>query len=243
MLEKPYYLAYENRYKTVYEAGGDIWGHSPDDEELTEYLTDWVNKYDLRGKKIIEFACGEGASGVILSKLGCIYHGVDISKSAVDKAEYVLKDYPMASVSLLDMVNEPVKGIYDAALDVMGFHMLVADPDRINYLKNAFSCLKKNANMFFFRELYEKDANDNFIDSFDEWLLLTNNDYTTPKKMNINKNGKDIEINIPYVPGRAKTKSGYIREMSEIGFIVDSIIEMNPSYKTSESVSVYIHKP
>jgi cyclopropane fatty-acyl-phospholipid synthase-like methyltransferase len=243
MPDKPYYLAYENRYQKVYDAGGDGWGHKPDDEELIANLTEWVNKYNLRGKRVIEFACGEGASGVILSKLGCIYHGVDIAPSAVNKAKDRLKDYPAASVSLLDMVNQQVDGIYDAALDVMGFHMLVADPDRMKYLKNAFSCLKNNAPMFFFRELYEEDAHDEFIGSFDEWLSITKNDYDTPQQMFFRKDDKDVEIQIPFVPGRAKTNAGYTRELSETGFIVDSIIVLGLSYKTTYSASIYVHKP
>ena len=82
----PYHLSYEARYKKVYAAGADYWGHTPDDEELTEVLTGWVARHNLKGKRIIEFFCGEGASGVILSKLGCIYHGVDISPTALEKA-------------------------------------------------------------------------------------------------------------------------------------------------------------
>lgn len=243
MSEKPYYLAYESRYQKVYEAGGERWGHSPDDEDLTAQLTEWVDKYSLKGKRIIEFACGEGASGVILSKLGCIYHGVDIAPSAVEKAKDTLKDYPTASVSLLDMVNQSVDEIYDAALDVMGFHMLVADPDRARYLKNAFSCLKRNAPMLFFREMYSEDASDEFIGSFDEWLSITKNDYSTPRQMFFNKDGKDIEIQIPYVPGRSKTKAGYMREMSDSGFTVDSIIELPTSRAVPNSAAVYVHKP
>lgn len=75
-MEKPYYLAYENRYKKIFEAGADHWGHTPDDEILYATLEKWVYKNNLFGKRIIEFACGEGACGVILSKLGCYYHGV-----------------------------------------------------------------------------------------------------------------------------------------------------------------------
>ena len=137
-----YYLAYENRYKKVYEAGADYWGHTPNDNELTEYLTEWVNKHNLKGKRIIEFFCGEGASGVILSKLGCIYHGVDIAPSALQKAKNSLMDFPTATVAELNVVLDKIYGLYDAAVDIMGFHMLVTDPDRTAYLKNAFSCLK-----------------------------------------------------------------------------------------------------
>ena len=67
MIKEPYYLAYEKRYKAVYEAGADHWGHSPDNEVLKETLKNWVNSNNLRGKRIIEFACGEGACGVVLS--------------------------------------------------------------------------------------------------------------------------------------------------------------------------------
>ena len=87
MKTPPYYLAYEKRYQTVYEAGGERWGHSPNDQELYITPKEWVTADNLTGKNIIEFACGEGASGVILSELGCVYHGIDISSSAVMRAK------------------------------------------------------------------------------------------------------------------------------------------------------------
>jgi hypothetical protein len=67
MPDKPYYLAYEARYKKVFAAGGDCWGHSTDDETLATTLEKWVSDNQLKGINIIEFACGEGASGVLLS--------------------------------------------------------------------------------------------------------------------------------------------------------------------------------
>ena len=63
MENTPYYMAYENRYQKVYEAGAERWGHSPDDVELIATLTKWVDENQLKGKRIIEFACGEGSSG------------------------------------------------------------------------------------------------------------------------------------------------------------------------------------
>lgn len=141
MKTPPYYLAYEKRYQTVYEAGGERWGHSPNDQELYITLKEWVTANNLTGKNIIEFACGEGASGVILSELGCVYHGIDISPSAVMRAKETLRRYPNAKVDILDMVQEATSGKYDAALDCMGFHMLVTDEDRQSYLRNAFLSL------------------------------------------------------------------------------------------------------
>lgn len=242
-MSESYHLLYEKRYQKAYEAGAEYWGHTPDDKELTEKLTEWVIYHNLKGKRIIEFFCGEGASGVILSKLGCIYHGVDVSPSAIKKAERSLADYPNAKVTQLNAVTVKIDDIYDAVLDVMGFHMLVSDPDRNAYLKNAFLCLKPKSPVFFFREICTESSNDSFINSYEEWLAVSKDDYTTPRQMNFKKDGKNVEIQIPHVPGRSKSKAGYTRELSETGFIVDSIIDMERSQKCGESVSIYAHKP
>ena len=90
---REYYARYEERYQKMYGAGIERWGHKDDDGLLCNVLKRWVDDYGLKGKSIIDFACGEGACGVILSKLGCRYHGVDISKSAVMKTEESIKMY------------------------------------------------------------------------------------------------------------------------------------------------------
>ena len=238
-----YHLLYEKRYQKVYEAGAEYWGHTPDDDELSKMLTEWVKHNNLKGKGVIEFFCGEGAAGVILSKLGCVYHGVDISPSALQKAKDSLQSYSNALVTELNVVTGKIDGLYDAALDVMGFHMLVSDPDRRSYLRNAFNCLKNEAPMFFFRELCEENANDNPIQSFDEWLTVSKQDYKSSRDMNFKKDGEEIKIQLPYVPGRSKTKSGYIHELTEAGFVIDSTIDMELNGKCGESISIYVHKP
>ena len=243
MENKKYYCAYEKRYKAVYDAGAEFWGHTPDDEELKIVLEKWIEDNNLKNKKIIEFACGEGAAGVILSKLGCEYLGIDISPSAIRKAKSILNTFPNAKVELIDMVDQKLTDEYDAALDVMGFHMLITDIDRIKYLKNAQSCLKNGSPMLFFRELYDNNAYDGLINDFDEWLKVTGSDYNTPRQMSFQKDGKDTEIYIPYVPGRTNSKNGYLKEMKTAGFIVDNIFEMPTSRKVPHSVSIYVHKP
>jgi len=238
-VNQPYYHAYERRYRTAHEAGAVFWGHTPDDPGLTEALTDWVMINNLAGKRVIEFACGEGASGVILSRLGCIYHGVDVSPTAVERARLTLADCPDATVSRLDMAKWQPDGTYDAALDVMGLHMLVTDPDRAAYLKNALLCLKPGAPMLFFREMHVGDADDGYIGSFDEWQTKTGGDYETPRDLCFQKDGADVEIRLPYVPGRAKTKDGYNRELTAAGFAVESIEVVEPSRNVQDSVAIY----
>ena len=242
MAQKPYYMAYENRYQKVYAAGIDRWGQAQDDEVLLLMLTEWVEENQLRGKRVIEFACGEGAGGEILSRLGCVYHGVDIAPSAIMKAKEALRPYPHAAVSLLDMVNDPITQEYDAALDMMGFHMLVLDADRRKYLKNAFSCLKCDAPMLFVRESYRVNASEDKIDSLEQWLAITGEDYTTPQPRIARQNGMEIEVSIPVVPARARTKEGYEREMNEAGFAVEQFVEMDISNAITHSATLFVRK-
>ena len=243
MDEETYYLVYEERYRKVYAAGVERWGHGEDDTALRASLTEWVDRCNLRGKRVVEFACGEGASGVILSQLGCLYHGVDVAPSAVAKAQAALADYPGAKVTLLDMVHEQAEGQYDAALDVMGFHMLVVDADRLSYLRNVYSSLKSGAPFFLFRESYRENADDSPVESFGDWLTRTGDDYRTPQTRYAGPADAQVEVQIPKVPARAKTEPGYRKELQEAGFVVDRFVLMMTDMQIVSSAAIYAHKP
>lgn len=239
----PYYLAYESRYRKVFAAGADRWGHSPDDETLRTTLEAWVADNRLSGKNILEFACGEGACGVLLSKLGCRYDGVDIAPSAVEKASAACAAFPNARVRRLDMVRELPGEAYDAALDCMGFHILVTDRDRQSYLKNAFQALKPGAPMLFFRQLYRKDAFDGAVETFEQWKEISGADYETPGLRSAKSGDRDIEVRLPLVPARARTQAGYCRELQAAGFVVEGFIEMDFNMGNPYSASLYVRKP
>jgi SAM-dependent methyltransferase len=236
-----YYLAYEKRYQAVFSAGAERWGHAPDDPELFRTLSEWLEQHNLKGKRILEFACGEGASGVILSQLGCTYYGVDIAPSAVEKAKAAIAGFPLATVSLLDMVNDKIQGEYDAAIDIMGYHMLITDDDRQKYLANAISSLKPGAPMLFYRESYRQEAYDGEVNSYDEWIIITGDDYITPQLRRVMNS--DITVNLPLVPGRARTKDGYLKEFINAGFIVDGFFEMDMNEQIQYSATIFVHKP
>lgn len=242
-MDKPYYFAYENRYQKVFEAGIKCWGHSPEDEAFLFILEGWVAQNDLTGKRVIEFACGEGACGVILSKLGCSYRGVDIAPSAVEKARDRLKDFPDAQISVLDMVKETVNETYDAAIDCMGLHMLVTEHEREAYLQNAFHALKPGAPMLFFRESYRENAYDGVCNTFEQWKEISGEDYETPGVRYGQGKGEKIKVHIPLVPARAKNKEGYLKEMKSVGFLVEDFIEMDQNNNHPYSASIYVRKP
>ncbi len=244
-MKEPYYTAYEKRYQAVFSAGVERWGHSPDDDVLYNTLKSWVEENNLREKRIIEYACGEGACGVILSELGCIYHGVDISPSAIEKSKKMLEKYPNATVEVLDMVKQSVKEKYDAALDCMGFHMLITDNDRNCYLNNAYNSLKENSPMLFFRESYRRDGTyQGIVNTVDEWAKITGEDYYTPQLRQVRNadNGSMMEVFVPLLPARAKDKNQYVDELNKVGFYIEKFVEMNVSTAIPHSASIYVRK-
>ena len=245
MTKETYYMAYEKRYQAAYSAGAERWGNSANDEVLYNALKSWVEENNLKGKSIIEYACGEGACGVILSELGCNYHGVDISPSAIAKCKKALAKYPNAKVEVLDMVKECVTEKYDAALDCMGLHMLVTDNDRKNYLQNAYRALNTDAPMLLFRESYRKDGeNCGVINSIEEWTQITGDEYITPQLRQVrnDSDGRNVEVFVPLLPARSKDKEGYIKEFEDIGFAVEKFVEMDVSSAIAYSASIYLRK-
>jgi len=96
--------------------------------------------------------------------------------------------------------------------------------------------------MLFFREMSGEGSIDSFVETYDEWLEVSGHDYTVPKLLNFRKDGKQFQIETPCVPGRSKTKAGYIGEIENAGFTVDSVVDMPPSNKCPESVSIYVSK-
>jgi len=244
-MKEQYYTAYEKRYQAAYSAGAERWGNSPEDEVLYNSLKNWVEENDLKGKKVIEYACGEGACGVILSKLGCVYHGVDVSPSAIEKSNKLLEEYPDAKCEVLDMVAECVKESYDAALDCMGLHMLITDSDRKSYLRNAYNSLNAGAPMLLLRESYRKEGvYCGVVNTIEEWVQITGEDYTKPQLRQIRnaEKGNNIDVFVPTLPARARDKNGYVKEVEEVGFTVEKFVEMDVTSGIVSSANIYIRK-
>ena len=169
---------------------------------------------------------------------GCL--GEPNEKELTEKAKEALAPHPNASVAVLDMVREKAPdGLYDAALDCMGLHMLVTDSDRSAYLQNACAILRVDAPMLFFRESYRKNAYEGEVGTFEDWKRISGDDYSTPMKRT-SKEG--IVCEIPLVAARARTEKGYRAEMENAGFSVLDLIEMDINEEIPFSASIFVKK-
>lgn len=237
-----YYRAYEERYRAVEAAGGGTWGHSAEERETNAALESWVRENALAGKRVAEFACGEGAGGVILSRLGCVYSGFDIAPTAVEKARRALAEFPGARVRQLDMVRQRLdENSCDGALDMSGLHMLVTDVHRSAYLKNVVWALKPGAPALFWQEAYREDAYEAPVMSIEEWERISGLDFHTPEKRAIGDTGREVMLRL--LPARPRTKEGYAREFQAAGFEVLDVRELKSSDFMAFSAAIWARKP
>ena len=237
-----YYRQYEERYRAVQNVGDFTWGHTAKDAQLVAALSEWVAEYGLSGKRVAEFACGEGAGGVLLCGMGCVYEGYDIAPTAVALTRRALAGYPGAKVEQLDMVKERLgASAYDGAVDISGLHMLVTDSDRAAYLKNVYDMLKPGATALFWQEAYNENAYGGEVASIDDWKAMTGLDFDTPEKRRIGKSGRDVMLRL--LPARPRSREGYIADFERAGFEVVRIQEIKDSDFMARSAGILVRKP
>lgn len=235
---KPYYTAYDKRYRSAYEQGADYWGYRPEREAQISQVKKFVSRYNLYGRTVAEFGCGEGGVGVELARLGCKYQGFDIAPSALEKAKTDLRNYPDANVFLSDIVNTPL-GVecFDAGIDMSCLHMLVVDNDRRKYLSNVFASLKRDSYMLFHGESFRENAYRGVVESYEQWLDITGVDVDTPQMRNAIKGDGEIQVMIPLIVARPRNKEDYVLEMESAGF---KVIEFTHSETWAK---IIVHKP
>lgn len=52
--------------------------------EVYPYLTEYVDRYELRGRDVLEIGLGYGTLGQYLAGRGCVYYGLDIALAPVE---------------------------------------------------------------------------------------------------------------------------------------------------------------
>ena len=63
------------------------------------------------------------------------------------------------------------------------------------------------------------DAYAGRVDSYEDWVRITGDDYETPMP----RFAGDVEVMLPLLPARAMNRAGYARELAAAGFAVEAI--------------------
>jgi cyclopropane fatty-acyl-phospholipid synthase-like methyltransferase len=223
-LDKPYYTAYNKRYKSVYAEGVRYWTACPEELSAIESeIHSFLEKFHLQADEtlhIVEFGCGEGYVGELLAQCDYRYTGIDIAESAAQKAtERLARFGDRARVLVADVLDLSIipDAAFDAGIDIGCLHLLVVDADRRTYLQNAYRVLKTGAPVMF-KEAFRPNATSATVDSYEAWLQINGIDVDTHQERDAWQDGKLVKIQLPCIVARPRTVEQYRSEIEAGGF-------------------------
>lgn len=125
MQDRPYYEAYDERYKAIHQKGLHWFS-----ENSSPIVAETMDRYRI-GKQaaMLEIGCGEGRDALPLLKEGYRLLATDISAEAIRYCRELLPAY-RESFRVLDCISGSLPQRFDFIYAVAVVHMLVPDADR-----------------------------------------------------------------------------------------------------------------
>ncbi|MFC4767726.1 class I SAM-dependent methyltransferase [Effusibacillus consociatus] len=222
-----YYYGYDERYQKVYAEGADLW----ETDQPNEPLIQFVERYLVEGKRVIDLGCGEGRDSVYLVSQGYDVYGVDVSRAALEKARMRARQLNLNCkfierdvVYLRNIKNES----FDAAINMGCLHMMPDPVHRKQHLERVFQILKPGG---YFLVAHCRG----------EWLKgffsVPNYEEAGPAvpgriiNRRIRVKGGTKMIPLPLVPFKESSEEELKRELAASGFkVVDSLSENTDAF-------------
>ena len=124
-MNRKYYAAYEERYKTAHEHGVSWAG-----DKNSPIVLETIQKYNIKSQHdLLEIGCGEGRDARAVLEAGYPLLATDLSQEAI---AYCRKTMPRFadSFQVLDCLADKLDRKFDFIYAVAVIHMLVLDEDR-----------------------------------------------------------------------------------------------------------------
>lgn len=124
-MEKKYYQAYDERYKTVHDQG-----LSWSSDLCTPIVMETIHKYNITSNyKMLEIGCGEGRDSRVVLENGYDLMATDISNEAIEYCKRVMPNYKNC-FTVLDCLSNELNQTFNFIYGIAVIHMLVLDEDR-----------------------------------------------------------------------------------------------------------------
>jgi SAM-dependent methyltransferase len=229
--------AYDDRYRLIYEAGGETWN----DTKPNRYLASVLEKLPQRSN-CIEFGCGEGFQCRFIASKGHDVVGIDLSSAAIERAmELTTVELPIRFCvgDITDLRTlELEEGNFDLAVDISCLHMMADEEDRKAYLNGVWTLLRKNAYYLIiegiaFEDIHPKTEEEReYVNGMREVNQLPSG-HMLARTIQTRRGPKEIQL--PLCPkGKVRSIEGYTEELSSAGFrIVSTEVHggMNEAYE------------
>ncbi len=126
---RPYYEAYEERYRAVHEKGLRWAGEQP-----TPIVADTAARWCPEGASLLEIGCGEGRDAMALLEQGYDLLATDASPEAIRFCRAVMPEHARR-FAVLDCLRDALPARFDMIYAVAVVHMLVPDADRRGFYR------------------------------------------------------------------------------------------------------------
>ena len=126
---RPYYEAYEERYRAVHAKGLRWAGDQP-----TPLVAEAAARYCRKNAKILEIGCGEGRDAITLLKQGYDLLATDVSPEAISFCRAAAPEYA-ERFQRLNCLEDGHPAHYDMIYAVAVIHMLAEDDDRRGFYR------------------------------------------------------------------------------------------------------------
>ena len=133
---RPYYEAYEERYRAIHAKGLRWSGEQP-----TPLVADVCARYCPEGAALLEIGCGEGRDAQALLAQGYDLLATDVSPEAVAFCRAAMPEHA-ERFQQLDCLHDELPARFDMVFAVAVVHMLVRDEDRRGFYRFVRSHLK-----------------------------------------------------------------------------------------------------
>lgn len=138
-----YYYGYEDRYRTVYENGADLWESAEPNASLLHMIQE---RPDVFSGRIIDLGCGEGRDSLYLLSQGHDVVSVDVSHTALTRARELAAGTNLDASGFVERDIIYLRGFdensFDLAMNMGCLHMLVDEEQRGSHVSRVFDILR-----------------------------------------------------------------------------------------------------
>ncbi|MFB6578995.1 class I SAM-dependent methyltransferase [Streptomyces sp. NPDC056402] len=138
-----HYFGYEDRYRTVYENGAQLWESEEPNASLLQMIDE---RPDVFSGQIIDLGCGEGRDSLYLLSQGHDVVSVDVSHSALARARERAAAANLNASGFVERDVIHLRGFddngFDLAMNMGCLHMLVEEEQRGRHISRVYDILR-----------------------------------------------------------------------------------------------------
>ncbi|MEV6976580.1 methyltransferase domain-containing protein [Kitasatospora sp. NPDC093806] len=236
-----YYFGYEDRYRTVYENGAELWESAEPNASLRQMMD---ARPEIFAGQIIDLGCGEGRDSLYLLEQGHSVVSVDVSHSALSRARERATAAKLDASGFVERDIIYLRGFEDDSFDLamnMGcLHMLVDEEQRSRHISRVFDILRPGGHFVVDHCASEWGKGFFSIPDYDGVAADLVPGRVIPRKIRVAEGEKDIDLEV--LPFSERSGDALAEEICRHGFEAVTVVQTDTE-AFGASAMVLFRKP